>query len=269
VAIRHVFRRAFYKFLPGWLSSGDGEKVFASLGAVKDMYLERVRQGFEQRFPSRAGTSALRLIGEDRGIPRGRSETAEHYAARLRAWRFPRGHRVRGSAYALLEQVSEYWGGMFCQTIDNNGTLHQRSETGAESFSYGNTWNWDGAASTNWARFWLILRPIPDVAISAWPSWSTAWGGTTWGAATAAGYTWGQQGVTAADAAAMRRLVTPPTVPTGGPAWKPAGTRAMYIIVVLEDHGAESPTAITPAGAWGTVAGRATAPSVLRFWRFA
>ncbi len=255
-------RFAFYRFLPSWLTNGDGEKMLHVLHRMKDETLQVMRDGMIQRFPSFAGDDALGLIGKDRLIPRGKTEPREHYVARLKAWRFPRGHRVRGLALALLEQVSEYWGGMFVQSIDVRGNKFTLDVDGTESAVHGLSWVWDADSATAPRRFWLILWPQPEhPEIKAWGTWAefaAMWG--TWGAAKAAGATWGQQGVTSSDIGIMRGFFKPPAP------WKPAGTRAEYAIVVLQDR--SIPLTIDPAGqAWGTPAGRATAPSVLRFWR--
>lgn len=252
------FRTAFYKLLPPWLTSGEGELVAGSLALLKDAYLAVWRASLEARFPSRAGASALALIGGDRGIFRGRSEAQAHYVARLKAWRWPRGHRVRGSAFALLEQISEYWGGMYVETRDVGLNRARRTAFGVESFDRGVAWDWDGNPSA-WSRFWPVLWPQPEhPEIKAWPSFDTA---LPWGGAfdTAGVYTFGQQGVTPADVAALCRLFKPP-------AWKPAGTRIDFAVVVLADHD-DSPPTLTPGGTWGTLAGRIAAPSVVQFWR--
>src|SRR6187455_2560539 len=106
-----TFRQLFRWLVPSWLAGEgattedepaehhDGEKVLLSLAVIKDAWLESLRQGLNARFPSRGPETALALIGRDHGIVRGRDETAAHYAERLIAWRYPRGHRVRGSAY--------------------------------------------------------------------------------------------------------------------------------------------------------------------------
>src|SRR6187549_1469002 len=105
--------RSIYKFLvPSWLSAGDGGLVLDTLTDQIDDSVEKMRESLVARFPTYAQDDALTLIGQDRLIPRGRAETSEHYAQRLIAWRYPRGHRVRGSAFALLNQVSEYFGGI-------------------------------------------------------------------------------------------------------------------------------------------------------------
>jgi hypothetical protein len=256
-----VFRTAFYKLLPRWATSGEHEKVLYSLGAVKDIFVQAFYDGLTARFPTYAGASALALIGEDRGIPRGRTETAPHYAERLKRWRNPRGHRVRGNAFALLEQVSEYFGGIQVESIDVAGNHFVRDADGTESATHGESWDWDGDTAS-WSRFWLILRPLPEaLEFRGWGTWDEAAAEfATWDDWAATGATWDSSGATPEDVAAIRGLLRPPV------AWKPAGTRGEYAIVVLQDRAI--PITIDPAGQdWDTAAGRAAASSVLRFWR--
>lgn len=261
-----VFRRLFYKLVPSWLSSGEGEKVLASMGAMKDMALERMRQGMIQRFPSYAGNDALRLIGKDRKIPRGRTEPRDHYVQRLKGWRFPTGHRTRGSAFGLLEQVSEYFGGLLCYTRDDKGNLHKRTADGTESFSYGQTFNWDGQGKASGgslvSRFWLVLFPQPSIpSIQAWPELDAGPWGDSLDDNRTDNVILDCQGVTTFDIQALqdffRRTLD-------GVVWKPAATRAMWAVVSMLDE-ADTP-AIVPDGTWDTWHGRFLAPDVLRFW---
>lgn len=261
-----VFRRLFYKLVPRWLSSGDGEKVLASLGAVADMSLERMRSGMVQRFPSEAGDDALTLIGNERGVPRGRTEAKAHYVQRVKAWRWPRGHRTRGSAYALLEQVSEFFGGVACSTIDDAGNRHHRAADGTESHDV-TAWNWDGQGlaygGTATSRFWLILYLQP--VISEWPDfddgpWYDSMADDRDDDATIDGH-----GVSTEDIDAIRNLFKRTR---NGVVWKPAGTRQMFAVVSYVAEGDTPPVA--PDGTWGTELGRLiAAPSVLRFWDLA
>lgn len=216
------FRNTLLRIVPHWLSADEGGKVLHVLGLLVDASAERLRQGLDARFPSRTGPSALALIGQDRGIQRGRSETDAHYAARLKAWRYPRGHRVRGSAFALLEQISEYWGAIADWVIDANGTRHDRSAAGVESYSYGNSWTWDSL--TGLARFWVCVDG--SSAFLEHPDFGDAnlFGGSL---GTGGAYVWGMTGWTYDDTRAMRRLLT-------GRAWRPSGTQPEWLIVSLD-----------------------------------
>lgn len=232
-----TFRQAVKWLVPSWLNDGDGAAVMWVLAAMKDAFAERVRQSLDARFPSRTTASANALTGADRGIRKGRTETNEHYAQRLIRWRWPRGHRTRGNAFALLEQASEYFGGVPCWTIDVRGNRYDRSAAGVETFSQGNAWNWDNvAAAPRWARGWLVLD-LSELA-SAQPDFGDAdlWGGELGDP----DYSVGMQGVAANDAMAIRDLVRA----DGGRPWKPAGVRAEWAIVSLDGTEPE------PDGTW-------------------
>lgn len=256
------FVTAYRWLLPSWLSEGDSGKVVESLAGLKDMFIQRARDGLEARFPSRAGDSALALIGADRGIIRGRDESTAHYAARLVAWRYPRGHRVRGNAYAAIEQVWEYFGGLYCWTVDQHARRYTRAVDGTESASnQAGGWDWDATPVTGyWARFWLVIEPRPEhLGVKAWPALGAVggtWGGGTLGEIAASGVALGHQGISHQDARTIKRLFK------GLRQWKPAGTRAMFAIVSLADHGAGDPA---PDGTWGDWYGRDPA---FRYWDF-
>jgi hypothetical protein len=180
--------------VPSWLYEGPGGAVVKSHATVIDEHADRARAGLEARFPSMAQDDALALIGQDRGIQRGRDETSAHYAQRLIGWRYPRGHRVRGSAFAALNQISEYFGGVACWSIDVKGNRHYRTIDNQELVTYGFPWNWDGTTSPK-GRFWFVLYAPPGFS-----------------------YTLG-------DVDAIRGLFT------GAVQWRPGGTQPEWVIV--------------------------------------
>jgi len=215
------FRQIFYDLLPWWLTNGEGELVQYSLGFMRDHMVTRARLSLEARLPSRAGASALALLGADRGIIRGRTESRESYVARLKAWRYPRGHRIRGNAFALLDQIANYWGATLfdVSTISRNLVRNRREPDGTETTTYSTEWTWDDGDLAQWGRFWVVMQCQPGSGIGYTPAlgdpalWSyndpTACIGLT--------------GMTPEDVVAMRRLFR-------GRAWKPAGTRAEWMI---------------------------------------
>src|SRR5689334_18581385 len=192
-----TFRNSVKTRVPPAIGAGEGEAVLFVQNYLWDVMREVLRKGIELRFPSLTSDSGLALIGLDRGIVRGRAEEKEHYAARLTRWRYPRGHRTRGSAFALLEQIWEYWGQIRCWTIDVNQSRHLRTYDGEESFSYDYPWNWDGDTA-RWSRFWFVLEPNPDRPEIHAPSWS--------GDVSANPECVGMTGMVPEDWTAMRRL---------------------------------------------------------------
>jgi hypothetical protein len=219
-------RKLLGYLLPYWAANDEADGALAwSLAAMIDIDLERMRSGLEARFPSRAGASALAQAGRDRLILRGRDETDAHYAARLKAWRYPRGHRVRGSVFALLEQISAYFGGGFeLYGIDRNGNKRVRSAGDAESYSYGNAWTWDGGAAAQWARQWIVIDG--SSLFRAQYDWGDAslWGG----ALGTSGYCIGMRDASAEDWRAVVGLTE------GQHRWLPAGTQGEWIVVSMD-----------------------------------
>jgi hypothetical protein len=221
------FRGLRYFLAPTWLTGkGDGEKVAFTLEWLLDAFLEKVRQGLESRFPSRAGASALNLIIGDRGLLRGRNESTADLVARLIAWRTPRTHRVRGNAYEAALQVWHYWReadgtGIYVDIVDAHGVTHSIDANGGEDRQVF-AWDWDGAdPDVHWSRFWVELEepagaePTPDFGDPA------LWGG----ALGTPGYVLGMTNVTPADIFAMRALFQELK-------WGPAHAIAEWLIIV-------------------------------------
>jgi hypothetical protein len=244
--------RGLRYFWPSWLTGkGDGDKIAYTLEALADVFVERIRLGLEARMPGRAGDSALRLITGDRGLLRGRSETEAELAPRLKAWRTPRTHAVRGNAYEALLQIWYYWGGIYAATVDAHGLRHvieaddapdvdtlPNPDTLAVWLDGGNT-AWDGAdPDVQWSRFWIILRPPASMGVEATPDLGDPdlWGG----ALGTPGFTLGQVGVTPDDVSAMRALFQEY-------AWGPGNSVAEWCIVALDPDAAPEPE---PDGQW-------------------
>jgi hypothetical protein len=244
----------FEKLLPWWITSaeGDGFGLYWVLSEWHDQRIERMRQTVTLRYPTHCvdDPKALAKHGETRGIPRGRTEPAEHYAARLKAWRYPRGHRTRGSAWALLDQVWHYFGGITALTVDRRGRTYQRDASGESGPTTYPAWDWDGRAiATHWGRFWLVLRPSAE-QMQPLPEWGAEelW---DWGSREGLGI---RTGFGPADKAALRELVYP--TKRGARPWRPAGVRAEWIILELVDGGGAYMVAPTSAwGAWGKLDG--------------
>jgi hypothetical protein len=220
------FRRVFKALGPGWLTSGDGEKVLYSVGVMLDATLERARQALVARFPEYAETEdALGYLGRDRLIIRGRNESAERYAKRLVEWRYPLGHRVRGNAFAMLRQVRAYFLDQTAQfTIDYNGGWYAIDEDGAETRGpSAGPWTRPDTAESGWAQFWLGV--YGDAA-----SWTESeyligdpelWGGVI---SDDSEYVIGLSSeATQSDIQALRQIARD---------WKMAGSKAVSLLVI-------------------------------------
>ncbi len=170
------FESSFYRLLPRWLTTGEGELVLKSLTRVVDEWLLRLREGALATMPDHAPDDALGLIGRDRKIVRGLDEPREGYALRLKRWLDD--HRVRGGPIAFLQQVGAYWdhsaNGPYRMTlIYRSGVRFERAIDGSISPSLG-TWEVDDEPE-RWARWWLILHWHEDETPAR------LWGSGDWG----------------------------------------------------------------------------------------
>jgi hypothetical protein len=222
------FRNIWKWLVPGWLQRGEGELVQYVEGLVIDAHVEACWQSAYLMLPSIAPSDALDRIGADRGLPRGFIEPEASYRERLRRWRFPRGHRVRGNAPGLLEQASVSLGGTVHQTIDARGTRYTNGVDGAER---GVTWDWDGVALTpNWGRFWIVVKATG----SYWPTFDDgAWGETIDGdeSTSLAG-----EGAHPGAVAAVKRIAQ-----VGRLSWTPAGRRPIYLVIYFDGDAYPAP----------------------------
>src|SRR5690606_711320 len=150
--------------------------------------------------------------------------------------------RVRGNAFALLEQIAEYFGGAVgLYTVDPKGTFNARTIAGFEqtSFAGPSAWDWDGESpAPRWGRFWVVMHPDASLGIGETPDYGdpNLWGG----ALGTPGYTIGQTGVAPEDVRALRRLVHG----SDSRKWRPFGVRGEWLIVSLD--GSEP----LPDGTW-------------------
>jgi len=97
------FRDRVKTLCPAWLQDGVGERIMYDLGLSADANLEKLVQGVRARLPTRAAPSALPVLGADRVIGRGLTESDDSYRMRLQrafeAW------QLAGSARADLSQL--------------------------------------------------------------------------------------------------------------------------------------------------------------------
>lgn len=231
------FRQLYPHLVPAWASAGEGGAVLHTIATLLDASAARLYDGLVARFPSRAGDDALELHGRMRGILRGRREAREHYAARLKRWRYPRGHRVRGGAFALLEQLSQYWGGVTVRLTTATGKRVILRSDGSEGRTTGESWTWDSRPASDWSRFWIEIFGDP-AGLGQQPSLSDPelWGG----ALGTEGETVGIRGSTPDDWAAMRGLLV------GRHPWRNAGSLSEWAIVLFDS------TPLAPAADWAT-----------------
>lgn len=102
-----TFRDTLAQIVPPWLRNGTAARVLYSMGVQVDAMADAAVAAVKHRFPGLYSFEALSLVGRERRIRRGRQELDESYAVRLRRWLDD--HRLRGGAYALLEQLFAHY----------------------------------------------------------------------------------------------------------------------------------------------------------------
>ncbi|MCL2777712.1 MAG: hypothetical protein FWD73_06880 [Polyangiaceae bacterium] len=246
------FRTIRSKLGPPWLTvHGESGLVGYALDIVKDAFIERLRQGLLAQQPQQDPTGettappdALAEMGRDRRVVRGIGESDQSYARRLVLWLDDR--KTAGSAFALLQKLSEYTGpGPKFRTVDARGNWYTREVDGSESYILKrNNWDWDGRPRTadgrlRWSRFWVII--YPNGLWTEAPCWgdddAPAWGDppeSTWGSTAPAGHV-----------DMLRAIVAD---------WMPAGTRCVNIILAFDPNSFDPMAAVDadgmPAGLW-------------------
>lgn len=150
------------KIAPSWLQRNYGLALLSSLGAIKDSFVDQLRQAVKARMPDYAPPDALAHIGNDRGLPQGVTETNAAYATRLRTawdtqWNFA------GSGYSILTALTLAGYGNAI-LVQQNG-LYFTLSGGVLSIGTlgGAPPNWFFTATNNlWSKFAVILPgPIP------------------------------------------------------------------------------------------------------------
>jgi hypothetical protein len=150
-----TYRDTIRKISPPWLQNGLAEKILYALAVQIDAFGDALTAGVKQRFPGLYSDESLPLIGRERRIRRGRTETTSNYAGRLNRWLTD--HPRRGGPYAMLAQLFAhfapntfpidliYYSGRRYQ-MDVNGNVVRNDLA----------WFPDDDAA-HWARYWLFF----------------------------------------------------------------------------------------------------------------
>ncbi|HEY3499760.1 MAG TPA: hypothetical protein VGK73_33945 [Polyangiaceae bacterium] len=228
--------RNIWKFLvPGWLQSGQGELVLFVQGMLKDAFSERAHQTARLHAPSLCTSDALDFHGRSRALPRGLFEPEENYRGRLVAWRYPEGHRTRGTAGALLAQFQLALRGTHHVVID----ARNKRTIGGSGAALPSNWDWDAMPADQWGRYWLVCESIG----APWPSfsdpgWLAAWEDPN---AVLAG-----SGIAYGELDAVLRIASNSRL-----GWTPAGIRPQVLTLYFDGQDFPEPT-----GDWDTWANR-------------
>ena len=194
-------RDALKSIVPNWLSNrlkrNTGFKVLWTWALLADGLVEVMLEGFRAAMPGKGTPTALGLIGQSRGIPRGIGESADAYAARLREWLTL--WENAGSDETLMALLQAFLGVdnsrplSPMRIVDRRGNFTSIDQFGVTSRTVDTNWNWDSISnperSTWWSDIWIIVY----VDASRWQfytglldfNWTQAWGDT-------GGFGWGE-----------------------------------------------------------------------------
>jgi hypothetical protein len=164
VSVAERFRDVFRRFTPWFLSDrslSTGESVgyryLWALLAPLDAYAEVLVQGLIAPWPGLGTPTALALIGRSRGIIRGRLDTDEDYALKLRDWL----NRARewGGMRGLAIELAQYLGISRLRVINRAGrwvTYYNGSIIVEDA-----AWDWDSVShperAGDWSDEWIIV----------------------------------------------------------------------------------------------------------------
>lgn len=236
-----TFRDQIDRISPPWLRGTVASRYLYSIGVQLDILADQVQQGIKRRFPQSAALAndadALALIGKDRIITRGPTESNKAFGARL--VRAIDDWKTAGSAPALLRQLQGFISPntSTIRVVNNAGAWWSIDSTGTvtASVSSPNNWNWDGSTSA-WSRMWVIIyTPTLWVVEDNYGNGDIYGDGGAWGTTASLSTIAGLQSIVAT--------------------WKSAHSRAVNIIFANDPASfspAAAPGAPMPSGTWGT-----------------
>lgn len=285
-----IHRVSIRNISPAFLKEGVGERMMYVFGLAIDAAMERLLQGVGARFPvitnklSREVTpgqpDALAVIGSDRLIERGLSESDLSFGTRLQrafeAWQLAGGARaelaqVRGYLLALTPRVRLVSSRYAADPARVAWRLQQGLSGGAASYpnarlstrwdtydpdrdpraepehlqvaAGGGNWDWDSASQVtgSWG-WWGTFAVFYATGANMWTAPAPKWGaGVKWGAGSAWGVT------TSADVGRSMQLIIG--------RWKGAHSWVRCIIVSFDDNlfspAAPAGGGVNPDGTFG------------------
>jgi hypothetical protein len=168
------------ELMPPWLATGTSEKVGYSVGLVQDAIVDMAASAVKAKFPGVYSPESLPLIGRERRIRRGLTETDTTYALRLPRWLTD--HKTRGGPYAMLAQLFAFYApnNFPIRLVYRSGRAFDMDTSGNVTMS-DVSWTPD-ATPEKWAQWWLIFQwPTAVPAAPAWGAPGLAWGAFAWG----------------------------------------------------------------------------------------
>ncbi len=152
--------------VPSWLSDRPlntaGFRILYALSAIMDGIVQYALEGFQMRLPGIGSSTALDIIGKDRGIVRGFEETDESYAERLIEWL--EYWRYAGNAFVLLKALQTYLPlDTTVKIVTRSGLWYVVYPDRTIEVLKTNNWDWDSISNPDranrWADFWVIIDP--------------------------------------------------------------------------------------------------------------
>jgi hypothetical protein len=163
------FRDSFVDYVPWWMRDRPefqaAYKFLWAMIAPLDVLLDVRLRGIAAAYPGIGTPTALPYIGQARGIVRGRGESDESYAQRLREW-LDRW-RTAGSAYALARELRDYLqdGGYRVRVITRGGVMVTVEADGTLETTKTTYWDWDSISNPEragfWSDLWVIVYGMP------------------------------------------------------------------------------------------------------------
>lgn len=243
MSVSRRFRDEIRSYAVTWLSDrhaatpelSAGFRFLWTMVAPLDAAMDVLVQGITAAWPGAGTNSALPLIGRSRGIIRGRIDTDDVYAAKLRAWldKWP----YAGTMRQLAIEIQQYLGTSPMVRIVNRAGYWTTVDSAGVVTTTQQTWSWDGTSNPEragyWSEIWIIIYPTPYAVGGTWGDGRT-WGGRDAGIG---------QRVTRVERQALRSIIDQ---------WKSAHTKVRAVIWT-SDASLFNPAvpASLPAGTWG------------------
>jgi len=167
-----TLRESLKEYLPSWLNDQQpagpswGWRVLSTLARYVDTTTTNVMSAALSSV-GKGTPSSLKYLGWARGIVRGRYDTDQQYAAKLRTW-IDR-NKEAGSQLRLAKELWEYLGGVsFVRIVNRTGQWVEIDTDGTifETFE-SSGWDWDSIShpirsdpsAPWWSDMWIIIAP--------------------------------------------------------------------------------------------------------------
>lgn len=175
-----TFRDTIKKLVPWWLRRGVAEKILYAIAVQWDALMDALVAGVMMRFPGAYSPESLPLLSRERRILRGRNESDEVHANRLKFWLDD--HALRGGPYGLLGQLRGHFAAapFPIQLVYYSGRRFSMDVDGVVTRD-DIDWSPDANAA-KWARWWLFYEwPTPIADDGLWGDAGTYGDGGVWG----------------------------------------------------------------------------------------